>query len=620
MDLPVTPDPFLLFQLPIRYLADSKTHTLDPHIITDLELLDTPDTKSLYTHVFRPADDSCFAQRTLPLWSRQYTTDQDFLRDSQQLLKTHDFALHKLGSFAQETELYHMWQNVRQATSFAEDYHYIDYKWFNWLNHNSKFLQCLSIYNMTSPVLSLFVPVLFIILPFFILKLQGIAITLEKYIAVLKTLFRRHQLGQIFNMAGASFDKLIYIGVSFLFYVMQVYQNIMSCRKFYRNMKTVHHQLLTTRTFVLTTLSRMDAFKTTCATLHLTRYQPFLDHLQGHYAQLKTMAEELQHVTPYKLNLAKIAQIGYVMKCFYRMYKHAPYHDAVFYAFGFHGYLDNLAGLQMNWKEGYVAGAKFIAEAKASAADASAAEAKPNKKKRRIRSSSSSSSSKRSSSSIRSKFTGAYFPSLMHNHPVKNTHKLNKHALITGPNAAGKTTMLKTILINIILSQQTGLGFYKKANLEPYDLLHCYINIPDTSGRDSLFQAEARWCKDILTTIADHPHARHFCVFDELYSGTNPYEAIASAHSFLRYLSQYPNVTFMLTTHFIDLCNRLKTEPTMQNLHMTIQQKLNGEITYTYKLVKGISEIKGGVKVLRDLGYPPEIVNNTEQLIQEIYV
>ena len=50
-----------------------------------------------------------------------------------------------------------------------------------------------------------------------------------------------------------------------------------------------------------------------------------------------------------------------------------------------------------------------------------------------------------------------------------------------------ETTLLKSTLINLILSQQIGFGFYKSAYINPYKHIHCYINIPDTSGRDSLF-------------------------------------------------------------------------------------------------------------------------------------
>ena len=50
----------------------------------------------------------------------------------------------------------------------------------------------------------------------------------------------------------------------------------------------------------------------------------------------------------------------------------------------------------------------------------------------------------------------------------------------------------------ILTSQQFGCGYYDSAQFTPYSVLHSYINIPDTSGRDSLFQAEATRCKNIL--------------------------------------------------------------------------------------------------------------------------
>ena len=53
--------------------------------------------------------------------------------------------------------------------------------------------------------------------------------------------------------------------------------------------------------------------------------------------------------------------------------------------------------------------------------------------------------------------------------------------IITGPNASGKTTILKSSLINILFSQQFGCGFYDSAKIKPFNNIHCYLNIPDTS-------------------------------------------------------------------------------------------------------------------------------------------
>ena len=94
---------------------------------------------------------------------------------------------------------------------------------------------------------------------------------------------------------------------------------------------------------------------------------------------------------------------------------------------------------------------------------------------------------------------------------VKNSYSLNKNIIITGPNASGKTTLLKSTLFNIILSQQIGCGFFNSASVKIYDYIHCYINIPDTGGRDSLYQAEARQCKNILET--NFTYGSHFSSF-----------------------------------------------------------------------------------------------------------
>ena len=135
-----------------------------------------------------------------------------------------------------------------------------------------------------------------------------------------------------------------------------------------------------------------------------------------------------------------------------------------------------------------------------------------------------------------------------------------------------------------------------------YLILHCYLNIPDTCSRDSLFQAEARRCKNILDCIEENPNKKHFCIFDELYSGTNPYEAISSAYSYLTHISNNNNVRFLLTTHYIRLCNLFNKTKILNKSMKTIFND-NKEPIYKYKITKGISNVKGGVS-LKILNYP----------------
>ena len=200
----------------------------------------------------------------------------------------------------------------------------------------------------------------------------------------------------------------------------------------------------------------------------------------------------------------------------------------------------------------------------------------------------------------------AFNPYLINNNPVKNDIELEKNMIITGPNASGKTTLLKTVLINQIFSQCFGCGFFKKATIPIYNSIHCYLNIPDTSGRDSLFQAEAKRCKQIIDSLQDNN--KHFCIFDELFSGTNPTEACASSYGFIKYLNT-KKIDFLLTTHLVDLCQKL--ENNVKQCHMKVKQKNSFEFDFTYKIESGISTIKGGLKVLNDLCFPDEIIKKS---------
>ena len=576
------------FQLPIAFLREKAV--LEEHTIIDLELIKANPKESLYYNVFYPQ--TLFGEKMLPAWSKYYTADTVFLKETQILLK-HTVKSHAI-SASQQEQVFATWEEIKHETGFAEKFSYLEWSRLSFLNNDARFLQCLSMYNMAAPIFSLFLPIFFLIVPLILIKIRGLPMTVEKYIELLKFVFKKHQLGKIFDLQSASFEKIMYVVASGVFYIIQIYQNIMSCRKFYYNMTKIHEQLFLMRDYLDVTIKNMDILRNQCQ--GMKSYEDFIATMNQHQKVCVYMLQEFQQVTPKKCSIKKIGQVGHIMKCFYQLYKDENFHNTLQYSFGLNGYLDNLNGVRQNIIQKNMGACKF-------------------------------SKVKQSKKTKPSKFVHAYFPSLLNNNPVKNTYKLDKHLLITGPNAAGKTTLLKTTIFNIILSQQLGFGFYKKASLVPYDMIHCYINIPDTSARDSLFQAEAKRCKDIISKIDTNgvdtngvdTNKRHFCVFDELYSGTNPYEAISSAYAFLKYLHKYDNVNFVLTTHFLDLCRRLEKEKGMQNYHMKIET-VNEDFKYTYKMEKGISDIKGGIKVLKDLDYPKEIINNTSLILKELII
>jgi hypothetical protein len=106
------------FQLPIFYLEDKIK--LDDNIIKDIELLETPDKKSLYDYALNP--ETKFSNMVVPLWSEYYTANKGFLKDSQKLLKKFKNTI----SFESDAEKAHThWANFKGETNFKGKYQYL---------------------------------------------------------------------------------------------------------------------------------------------------------------------------------------------------------------------------------------------------------------------------------------------------------------------------------------------------------------------------------------------------------------------------------------------------------------------------------------------------------------
>ena len=81
----------------------------------------------------------------------------------------------------------------------------------------------------------------------------------------------------------------------------------------------------------------------------------------------------------------------------------------------------------------------------------------------------------------------------------------------------------------------------------------------------------------------------------------------------MEYIVKHDYVTCLLTTHYTKLCKKLAKNTKIKNYNMKTHKNENG-FEYTYKLGKGISKIKGGIKVLSDMNYPKEILDKTSSL------
>ena len=84
---------------------------------------------------------------------------------------------------------------------------------------------------------------------------------------------------------------------------------------------------------------------------------------------------------------------------------------------------------------------------------------------------------------------------------VKNNIDIKNNILITGPNAAGKSTFIKSVILNIILSQTVGISSAESFEITPFKLIETYLHIPDSKGSSSLFEAEMFRSKDYIEKI-----------------------------------------------------------------------------------------------------------------------
>ena len=563
------------FKLPIFYLENKEM--LDSNIIDDLELLELNDEseerKCLLEAVIQPK--SKIGIECLPTLCEYYTNNKLYLKQTQKIIQAWKPDEKLEFKQKQYDDFYELWKNIKNDENFADRYYYVDVNFFKFLNHSSPFLQLLSIYNLVSPILSLILPVILLLVPFFMLKFSGIEINMASYYKVLVNIFSKHALGNIFTiMDDIPWEKRVYAIVSVVFYFFSIYQNSIVCYRFYQNFKSIHNNLFLLRDYLATTVENMNTIESYCVK-HNT-YLPFLQSIYPHKDYCMKLLTELEVINEFDIKnfYTKFKEIGYIMKYFYEFHINPDIQSTIEFSFGINSYMEHMDGLNKLSRE------KFINKCKLGK---------------------------------KTKMKAAYFPYLMYNDPVKNDIDLSRNVAITGPNDSGKTTILKTVLFNLIFSQCFGYGFYSSATINPYNHIHCYLNIPDTSGRDSLFQAEARRCKEILESLEDGK--KHFCIFDELFSGTNPNEACVSSYGFIKYLINQKNIDFILTTHLIELCQKL--EPIMENKYMDVTKIDNFNFTYTYQLNSGISTVRGGLKVLFDLHYPEYILNESNKILDQ---
>ena len=564
------------FLLPIEF--DKQKQEIFENLYTDLELLkQVGSNKTIYNKTFRPS--SKIGHELLHKWCKYYTTNTEFLKDSQKLYKSVNKS-HLLPTKPIIEKCWENWNNIKTMDNFIEKFQYIEWEKLEFLNKSEMFLAVLTFYQTISPLLSLLAPIILLIIPFLILKVLKKPITVEEYVHVLQQQLDKHSMGQLFTRFDSlSWGQRIYLIMCCGMYVYQIYQNGLACYHFYLNTKQINQTFRSLKLYLEHTKSQMKTY--IMLIKPLKSHTAYKDYINNKLEQIEKLSDIINHIPLTTLNPQKFASMGKIMKEFYILQTNPEIQNLLLFTFGFNGYIESIQGVSTNIKLQQINKIKI-----------------------------------KKSKKVKLYIKNAYHPCIADN-IVGNTVDMSNNIIITGPNAAGKTTLLKTTVINVLLAQQIGYGFHQGGYITPFHSIHCYLNIPDTNARDSLFQAEARRCVDILKYIKQHKNEKHFCIFDELYSGTNPYEAVATAYSYLDFITENPNIRFMLTTHYIRLCKLFRKHKQVVNYNMETEIK-DYIPEYSYKMVKGVSKIKGGIMVLKQLNYPTKILDEANRIINKL--
>lgn len=199
--------------------------------------------------------------------------------------------------------------------------------------------------------------------------------------------------------------------------------------------------------------------------------------------------------------------------------------------------------------------------------------------------------------------TGTYHPLL--SEAVMNDVTWTHNTLVTGSNASGKSTYVKSVAINCILAQTIQTAVAETFTMVPGHVITSMAVEDDLFEGDSYFVAEIKSIKRLLDTVATKQ--RCYCFVDEILKGTNTVERIASSASIIHWLRAYPSLAFV-ATHDIELTEILKND--CRNIHFSEQVTEDDGISFDYKVKSGPALSRNAIALLKVMGYPEMIVQD----------
>lgn len=196
--------------------------------------------------------------------------------------------------------------------------------------------------------------------------------------------------------------------------------------------------------------------------------------------------------------------------------------------------------------------------------------------------------------------------------PVTYSFELNNMgALVTGSNASGKSTFLRTIGINSLFAQTFYFTLAKEYKSSYFKLLTSIGTTDNIVEGDSYYMAEAKSLKRILDSL--DPNQPVLCILDEIFRGTNTAERISAAKEALNYMINR-NACVIAATHDLELTTLVNTRYNNYHFREIIEEN---DIKFDYILRDGPCTTRNAIAILKHLGYPREIHEKAMEMAEK---
>ena len=203
---------------------------------------------------------------------------------------------------------------------------------------------------------------------------------------------------------------------------------------------------------------------------------------------------------------------------------------------------------------------------------------------------------------------------------ISNPINLNKNIIVTGPNAGGKTTYVKTILANVILGQTIGITYSLRSQIILYDTINSFMRVSDILGTRSYFEAEAEYCLNMINKAVSisGQNKRGLFLMDEPMHSTPPTEGMATAYAVIEYLSKLNGISLIITTHFHKLVKLEELYPE-KFINLSVDAiPHNNKYIFPYKIKRGYSYLCIAIELLDIKEFPSIIIDNAIKMKNKI--